>query len=332
MKRRTPDPETEIRSIVEEIVGRLSPNKGVIALRKEASRFATTARLWELRVTLNDGTTLPMIHKESGRSARLQGAPRPVPHLYDPKREIGVYERLLANRELDTPRLYASVVAPRRGRYWMFLERVPGIQLRWAAQASAWHRAAAWLATAHAALHSGEEATAAALLTHDARYYRRWLRRAQSLAERSDRKRRTRLAWLASHYDEVVDILVGLPRTVIHGEFYPSNIIVDESTQNGRISVVDWEMAAVGPAVTDLAALTGGRLSSAEREAILATYHKARPSNRGRSEWFGPEALACARLQFAVQWMGWARDWSPPEEQRHDWLAEAVELGETMGW
>jgi thiamine kinase-like enzyme len=130
-----------------------------------------------------------------------------------------------------------------------------------------------------------------------------------------------------------VDVLAGLPRTVIHGEFYPSNILVDESTPDGRVSVIDWEMAAVGPAVTDVAALTAGQLGSSEQEALVASYLSARPDDGVEtSESFGSDALTCARLQFAVQWMGWSRDWSPPEEQRHDWLAEAVGLGETMGW
>jgi aminoglycoside phosphotransferase (APT) family kinase protein len=323
-----------VRSIVDAIVERVSPGQSVVALRKEASPFSTTARLWDLQVAVSDGTTLSIIHKESGRRARLPGAPRTIPEfVYDPKREIGVYEHVLAQRQLDTPSLYASLVEASRGRYWMFLERVPGMQLRWTVRPGSWHRAAAWLARAHAALQPSADANTNGLLIHDARFYRRWLRRAQVFTETTNRNRRTRLAWLARHHDRVIEVLVGLPRTVVHGEFYPSNILVDESTLDGRISVIDWEMAAVGPAVIDLAALTGGAMTSSDRGAILASYQRTRPSDStGGPEPFGLEALACGRLQFAVQWMGWSRDWSPPEEQRHDWLAEAVELGETMGW
>lgn len=327
-------PGQAIRSVVDGIVQDLAPGKTVVELQQKASPFATTARLWELHVTISDGTVLVLVHKECGRRARLPGAPGGVPaFVYDPLREIGVYERLLAQHRLGTPRLYASVVQPNRGRYWMFLERVTGMQLRWAVQPAAWHRATAWLARAHSALESNAEQDRPPLLIHDASFYWRWLRRARLLTEGTDRNRRRRLAWVARHYDRLVDVLVALPRIVIHGEFYPSNIIVDEATPDGRISVVDWEMAALGPAVTDLAALTAGRLTSEEREAILSTYRRATHSDGSRqSEWFSDEALTCARLQFAVQWMGWSRNWSPPEEQRHDWLAEAVELGETMGW
>jgi thiamine kinase-like enzyme len=151
--------------------------------------------------------------------------------------------------------------------------------------------------------------------------------------DRTDRHRTTRLAWLARNHESVVDILTSLPRTIIHGEFYPSNILVDESTPDGRISVIDWEMAAVGPAVTDLAALTGGSLEPSDQAAIVASYSHSRPNGSLETPAsLGSEALACARLQLAVQWLGWSRDWSPPEEQRHDWLREAVEVGERMGW
>ena len=326
--------DAQVRSIVDQIVERRSPGQQVATLHKHASPYATTAGLWELEAALSDGTTLCVVHKASGRRARVPGAPRNVPaFVYDPEREIRVYKQFLEGRELGTPRLFASDIQPGAGRYWIFLERVPGTQLRWTVEPSAWHRAAAWLARAHATLEPSSQTNTPELLNHDARYYRRWLRRAQIFTEGTNRERRTRLAWLARHHESVVDALTGLPPTVIHGEFYPSNILVDESMPDGRISVIDWEMAAVGPAVTDLAALVGGRLAPTEQAALVTAYLGARPEDSpGSPATFGAEALACARLQFALQWMGWSRDWSPPEEQRHDWLAEAVELGETMGW
>lgn len=189
------------------------------------------------------------------------------------------------------------------------------------------------MAHAHVTLQADAERNGSWLSVHDAAYYRRWLGRARALTESGDHARRTRLAWLARHYEELVERLVSLPRTVIHGEFYPSNILVDESKADGRISVVDWEMAALGPAVIDLAALMGGRLTPPEQDAILESYRKAMPAHAsGLAETARAETLACAKLHFAIQWLGWARGWSPPAEQTHDWLAEAVELGEAMGW
>jgi aminoglycoside phosphotransferase (APT) family kinase protein len=326
--------DADVRSIVAGIGERVAPGRELLALRKEPSQFATTARLWNLQAVFSDRTKLSIVHKESGRRSRLRGAPRTVASFaYDPQRETRVYERLLAHRHLETPLLYASDVQPKRGRYWMFLEHVPGMQLRWTTQPGAWQRAAAWLARAHARLPTDGDTSGCALVIHDAHYYRRWLRRAQVFTDGRDRYRKTRLSWLARKHAYVIDVLTGLPRTVLHGEFYPSNILVDESTTDGRISVIDWEMAAIGPAVTDLAALTGGTVTDENRRSILASYLSAAPAaSRQRGEALASEALGCARVQLAIQWLGWARDWSPPEEQRHDWLSEAVDIGETMGW
>jgi len=33
--------------------------------------------------------------------------------------------------------------------------------------------------------------------------------------------------------------------------------------------------------------------------------------------------LTMCRLLQAVQWLGWAKDWTPPREHQNDWLLEA---------
>jgi hypothetical protein len=59
---------------------------------------------------------------------------------------------------------------------------------------------------------------------------------------------------LARDYEAVFcDLLVRRP-TVVHGEFYPSNILV----RDGRVFPVDWERAAVSAGEIDFAALTEG--------------------------------------------------------------------------
>ncbi|MGN6256539.1 MAG: hypothetical protein ACTHN3_02160 [Solirubrobacterales bacterium] len=93
-----------------------------------------------------------------------------------------------------------------------------------------------------------------------------------------------------------------------------------------RVAPVDWELAAAGPGLSDLAALVSG-WPEADREALVAAY-AAEPGVPA----FTPRDLGLARLQVAIQWLGWAPpQWQPPPEQRHDWLAEAVELSEELG-
>ena len=92
-----------------------------------------------------------------------------------------------------------------------------------------------------------------------------------------------------------------------------------------RVCPVDWEMAAVGPGLLDLAALTAGGWSRRERDAIARAYCDALRRRRCRrlpQELL--EALDCALLHLAVQWLGWSADWTPPAEHRQDWLGEAL--------
>ena len=129
-----------------------------------------------------------------------------------------------------------------------------------------------------------------------------WLERARTFAgDRQDEAATAALASLDTYLEEVADTLASWPRTLLHGAFYASNILVDDGDTPVRVCPVDWEMAADGPGVIDLAALTAG-------------------------EWQHDEPGRIARIYLAVQWLGWARDWVPPPEHRHDWAAELARL------
>ena len=107
-----------------------------------------------------------------------------------------------------------------------------------------------------------------------------------------------------------------MPRTLVHGEFHPSNVLVGSE----RIWAVDWETAGVAPGLVDLAALTAG-WGEAERRAISEAYR----DEVGAPAGFAVDGdLACCRLHVAVKWLGWSPTWTPPREHRHDWVAEAA--------
>ena len=187
----------------------------------------------------------------------------------------------------------------------LLLERVEGLALWQIGELEVWRDVARWLARMHARL--ADRADEPHLLRLDGDYFRLWLRRAQAFSHGLER--------IAARYDEVVERLLALPVTVVHGEFYPSNILV----AGPRICPVDWEMAGAGPGLLDLAALTSG-WPAEERAAIVAAYGDV-PA----------DALECCRLHLAVQWLGWSPGWSPPPEHAHDWLREAGEAAEALG-
>ena len=148
---------------------------------------------------------------------------------------------------------------------------------------------------------------------------------------RISRDARRGIEQLFGDYDRVIRHLVALPATFLHGEFYASNVLVHEKGEGLRVCPVDWEMAAVGPGLIDLAALTAGGWTADEREALALAYHAALVPGESWPPAAFLTALDYCRLHLAVQWLGWSTGWSPPPEQAQDWLGEALGLAEKLG-
>ena len=85
---------------------------------------------------------------------------------------------------------------------------------------------------------------------------------------------RRRLAGLATTFEERASELTSAPQTIIHGEYYPKNILVRE----GEIFPVDWESAAVAAGEIDLASLTEG-WPEEDKRVCQAEYCAARWPN-----------------------------------------------------
>jgi hypothetical protein len=298
----------------------------ILSLSRRASRYRTSFPLEELDVILEDGGELRLVFKDLGWEALEPAARVAKPEfLHDPLREPAVYASLLEPRGIG-PRYHGATIEPAAGRYWLFVERVEGRELYQAGDLDTWRAVGRWLGEAHVAFagECEEGVRRARLVDYDGAYYRRWLERARSFVPRPGRGADA-LDWLAARYDGVVASLLELPKTVIHGELYASNVIVVESPGGPRVVPVDWEMAGWAPGIVDLAALVSGGWDSDEREAIVAAYAAG-----GGTAVPGRE-LALARLHLAVQWLGWAPpEWAPPEGQRHDWLADALTLAEEL--
>jgi aminoglycoside/choline kinase family phosphotransferase len=282
-------------------------------------------------VKLEDGTHLHLMLKSLGRDALDAAALAAKPgFLYDPVREIEAYRAVLADAELGTPHFYGAVVAPERDRYWLVIENVAGEVLWQVGELEVWRAAARWLAMLHDRFRDGDLGAAEDhVLRYDSDYYASWMRRALEFA---DRERRERIAWLAERYDAVVARLAALPPAFIHGEFYASNVLIQREGGSLRVCPIDWENAALGPGVIDLAALTTGAWSASEREQIARGYVDeaaalGHPPDAGELL----ETLELARLHLAVQWLGWEPTWTAPAEHRHDWLGEALGIAGTLG-
>jgi len=299
-------------------------------VERRPSPYRTSFPIEELRVELAGRGPARLACKRLGWEELEPAAQLAKPRfLHDPAREPAAYRGLLPRAPAGPPEFFGAV--GEGGRRWLFVEWVEGRELFQVGERELWEEAARWLARFHVAL-APELArcrSEARLIDHDAAFYRRWMERAREFAADPQA-----VEWLSARHEQIVEALLALPRTALHGEFYASNVLVAadfEHTPLGqksdaRVAPVDWELAAAGPGLTDLAALVSG-WPDADRRAIAAAY-AAEPG----VPQFGECDLDLARLQVAIQWLGWAPpEWEPPEGQRHDWLGEAVALAEGLG-
>jgi Ser/Thr protein kinase RdoA (MazF antagonist) len=300
-------------------------------LRRRPSDYRTSFPLEELELRLEDGSELRLVFKQLGWATLDEKARLAKPKfLHDPLREPAVYGSILAPLTSGPPRYYGSAIDPQAERYWLFVERVDGRELYQVGDLRLWEAVASWLGGMHLALayDLARRAERGRLIKYDEAYYRIWIERAREFAVAPGQPgaRSERLEWIAARYEQVVEGLLELPRTVIHGEFYASNVLVGGEGRAPRVCPVDWELAAAGPGLVDLAALVSGSWGDAERDRIVAAYRSAVGSDS-----FTSRQLDLARLHLAVQWLGWAPpEWVPPESQRHDWLGEALELAKAL--
>ncbi len=299
----------------------------ITQIQRRSSICQSSYALEELDLVLDGGAPLHLLFKNLSPQALLAPARNARPaFLQDPRREIEVYRHILARTDLGTAACYGTVLNQESERYWLFLEKVAGLELYQVGDLATWQEVARWLAAFHSRF--GEASTyslgSANLLNYDARFYELWMERAHALDPT--------LGPLSQAYTRVVEYLQRLPRTLIHGEFYASNVLVAQSSGGLRVCPVDWETTAIGPALMDLAALTAGKWSEEARTTIAMAYWHAHGDS---ARFFATpevflEALDYCRLHQAVQWMGWSTDWEPPVEQAQDWRGAALALAKKL--
>jgi hypothetical protein len=298
----------DLTRVLEEVFG-----EPLLNVRRQPSAYSSSFPIEHLQIAFPDGRAISVIFKNLGRDAILDGASRVKPgFLYDSRREIDVYRYLHPALDLGAPKLHGA------SGDWLFLEYVPAPELYQIGDFEVWLEAARWLARLHASRASEPVAArklVPQLLEHDAAYYDAWRSRAHAFAG-------AKLDRIVESYPGVMDVLLALPRTLIHGEFYASNVLVQTTEQGVRICPVDWEMAAIGPGILDVAALASGKWGRERRSMMAQAYCDALPETLRPPNLIA--AFECAQLQMALQWLGWSGDWPMYKEHAQDWLAEAL--------
>jgi hypothetical protein len=333
----SPVPTSVLRDWLEsQLRERLGATRTVIRLARRPFAYSTSFTQEELQVDMDDGTALHLVFKDLRRHALRENARSAKPlFLYEPRREIEVYRTILQPYRVGGPVCYATAIDPDTDRYWLAVEFVPGWTL-FEVEETLWPLAAGWLAAMHvrfAGRQLDDLATRAHLLRYDRDYYVQWASRVSEfvpweLLEAGDARR---LQSILNGYGDVAHRLASLPPTFLHGEFFASNVVIETLETGHRVCPVDWEMAAIGPGLIDLAALTSGEWTASQRETLARAYWDALP-REARTDFDGFLLdLRYCHLHIALQWLGWAPDWTPPPEHATNWLREVLAAAADVG-
>ena len=308
----------------------------IIQLDREVSKYSSSFVIEKLTVRLGSGVRLALIFKNLGNPTLQDQHQMTRPgFMSNPAREIDVSRRILATDSIGTARCLGSVCNLPKQRFWLFLEKIDGLELYQHGDFEIWIEVARWLARFHERFENPEEgqASGVSLLTYNRDFYLAWPARAKVFLHDQPKSVVKNIAWINDHYEFVADRLAGLPVTLLHGDFNASNIIVQLMAQSLRICPVDWEMAALGPGLIDLAALVSGNWSSDQRNSLAGAYFEelGRGGRNLTDKHKFHEDLKYCQLHLAMQWLGWSQNWSPPVEHKRDWLQHAVALAKQIG-
>ncbi len=134
------------------------------------------------------------------------------------------------------------------------------------------------------------------LKRYDKEYYLGWISRTVDFAGSNYRKS----FWLHRLDERAEDLLSPLLESapaIIHGEYYQHNILFHE----GRVCPIDWESAAVGEGLIDLACLTDG-WENKIADICTATYVRTRWPEGAPSQF--QRIFRAARLYMTTRWLG----------------------------
>jgi hypothetical protein len=237
--------------------------------------------------------------------------------------EAAVYRHVLEPSRASTAKSYGLYTAETNGEPWLILEYLTGSMfVTKGPEPAAMNRAAAWIGRFHASQETLLASLTVPLLQYDAGYYLTWARRTGQTADALH----ARVPWLTSlckRSEEFLAQLLEPPMTVIHGEYYPKNVLY----RRGSIYPVDWESAAIAAGEIDLAALTEGWEEESARECCRA-YQRARWPAGTPADF--EQRLETARLYLHFRWLGEQPDqtWEEDERWRFEELRSA---GERLG-
>jgi aminoglycoside phosphotransferase (APT) family kinase protein len=215
------------------------------------------------------------------------------PHLGgDVAYEAQVFRHVLADLQLSRPRFYGAGCDEAAGGSWLAIQYIAGgFRLNRSPLSDGLVRAAMWAASFHR-LHESrlDDPKLAFLERLDARSYLPWAIQAEELPDLTGQERD--LLRSASQLFEALGEHLR-PTTLIHGEFFPLNVLVADRA----VYPVDWQTAGFSAGEIDLAMLVHAWPEDVVRQAC-ATYVSTRWPEGAPSSFYPAFQLARLYIGF----------------------------------
>jgi hypothetical protein len=314
-----PDLQTLTRVLTGILAENKASNDRVTILARERNPRMCTYPSEVVVCQLADGPELKLLCKyEGGRDHKAYG------HRGGTAYEAKVYRQVLQSLTVSTPTFYGAHTDTVTGETWLFLEYYDNsLRVEDSPDPAVLKAAARWLGRFHRTNETLRLAASLPFLNrYTAGYYLSWVNRTSLFAEHLHRC----FPWLATlcqRFEDVVVALLEPTSVVIHGEYYPNNILFCQ----GTIYPIDWEAAAVAIGEIDLASLIEGWPEEFESEA-KAEYRSARWPDAPPAEF--EYRLDVAKLYWRFRWLGERPDWTT--EEKSQWRYEQLQtIGERLG-
>jgi hypothetical protein len=236
-------------------------------------------------------------------------------HRQDAGFEADVYRQFVNPLGVPAPKCFGSCQSGDNNTTWMFIEALPDVErvTEEADQARAMTLAAAEIGR----FHRLTETTAVSqprgpVRAHSPEFFAGWVNRTAQYTW----PLRDEHPWLpkfCEYFATALEQLVRESGPIIHGEFYPHNILCHE----GNVYFVDWQSAAIGAGEIDLASLVEGWSSDMEamcRDAYVRARWSEKPPETFES------TMQLAKLYWHFRWLGDRPGWTLGE--RSAWRLE----------
>jgi len=264
----------------------------ITILERQSSAYVSTSFNEIVTCRLSDGSVRRLLLKRGVTHAALSfGHHGGVPY------ESEVYRSVLAPLKTSVPQFHSSYLDKTTGETVLLIDYIENALRLSKVDRRFLPRAAGWIGKFQRVNERRVASLGGRITYYDAPYYRGWIERALRFWSTDHGYFLTKLE---GKWDELVKELMSSRATVIHGEYYPKNILVHKQT----ISPIDWETAAIAAGEIDVACLTEC-WSERDREDCMREYSRARWP-RGTPDEFR-HRFAIADMYLQLRWIGHRR-------------------------